>query len=247
MRAMILAAGLGTRLQPLTNNIPKALIKIRDKTLLEIAIDNLLNNGFDKIIINVHHFAEKVIQFISQNFYNADITISDESEKLLDTGGGLKKAAWFFDDKKPFLLYNVDIVSNLNLKTLYQFHLNSKAITTLAVRERNSDRYLLLNSDNKLCGWKNIKTKEVISYCNINNLNQFTFSGIHIIDPKIFTLMPDDDIFSMIDVYLNIMKENIISGYVDHDSFWMDVGKPESLKIAKENYNKYGHIISKRY
>ena len=247
MRAMILAAGLGTRLQPLTNNIPKALIKIRGRTLLDIAIDNLLNNGFDKIIINVHHFAEKVIQFISRNNYNADITISDESEKLLDTGGGLKNAAWFFDDKKPFLLYNVDIISNLNLKNLYQNHLNSKAIATLAVRERISDRYLLLNSDNILCGWKNIKTKEVISYCSINNLNQYAFSGIHIIDPKIFTLMPDDDIFSMIDVYLNIMKDRIISGYIDHDSFWVDVGRIESLKIAEENYNKYDHTISKRY
>lgn len=247
MRAMILAAGLGTRLQPLTNKTPKALIKIRDRTLLDIAIDNLLNNGFDKIIINVHHFAKMVIKFINQNKYNADIIISDESDKLLDTGGGLKKATWFFDDKKPFLLYNVDIVSNLNLKNLYQTHLTSKAMATLAVRERNSDRYLLLDSDNKLCGWKNIKTKEVISYCNINNLNQYAFSGIHIIDPKIFTLMPDDDIFSMIDVYLNIMKDNIISGYVDHDSFWLDVGRIESLKIAEENYNKYYHTTSKRY
>ncbi|MCZ6704087.1 MAG: nucleotidyltransferase family protein, partial [Ignavibacteria bacterium] len=157
----------------------------------------------------------------------------------LDTGGGLKKAAWFFDDKKPFLLYNVDIISNLNLKNLYQNHLNSKAIATLAVRVRISDRYLLLNSDNILCGWKNIKTKEVISYCNINNLNQYAFSGTHIIDPKIFTLMPDDDIFSMIDVYLNIMKDNIISGYVDHDSFWLDVGRIESLKFAEENYEKF--------
>lgn len=242
MRAMILSAGLGTRLQPLTNNTPKALIKIRDRTLLDIAINNLINNGFDKIIINVHHFAQKVIQFISQDNYKADISISNESEKLLDTGGGLKKAAWFFEDKKPFLLYNVDIISNLNLKNLYQAHLNSKAIATLAVRERISDRYLLLNSDNTLCGWKNIKTNEVISYCCITNLNQYAFSGIHIIDPKIFTLMPDDDIFSMIDVYLNIMEDSIISGYVDNDSFWLDVGNPESLSIAEENYSKYGKL-----
>jgi NDP-sugar pyrophosphorylase family protein len=239
MRAMILAAGLGTRLRPLTNNTPKALIKIRDRTLLDIAIDNLLKNGFDKIIINVHHYSEKVIHFISQNKYNADIIISDESKKLLDTGGGLKKASWFFKDEKPFLLYNVDVISNLNLKNQYQSHLNSKAIATLAVRERNSDRYLLLNSDNNLCGWKNIKTKEVLSNCSIKNLNPYAFSGIHIIDPKIFTLMPDNDIFSMIDVYLNIMKDNIVSGYVDHDSFWLDVGKPESLMIAEENYEKF--------
>ena len=127
MRAMILAAGLGTRLQPLTNNLPKSLVKIHDKTLLEIAINNLVRNGFDKIIINVHHFAEQVIDFIGQNNFSADITISDERDKLLDTGGGLKKASQFFNDGKPFLLYNVDIISNLNLQTLYQDNIKSVA------------------------------------------------------------------------------------------------------------------------
>lgn len=236
MRAMILAAGLGTRLQPLTNNAPKALIKIRDRTLLDIAIDNLLNNGFDKIIINVHHFAEMVIQFVSQNKYNADIIISDESEKLLDTGGGLKKAAWFFDDKKPFLLYNVDIISNLNLLTLYQVDIKSNSIVTLVVRKRKSSRYLLFNSENILCGWKNTKTGELISSCNIDLLNEFAFSGVHIINPKIFSLMPDDNVFSMIDLYLEIMRDNKIIAHNDNNSFWMDVGKPESLKIAEENF-----------
>ncbi len=136
MRAMILAAGLGTRLQPLTDNLPKALVKIRDKTLIEIAINNLVRNGFDKIIINVHHFAEQVINFIGQNNFDADITISDERDKLLDTGGGLKKASRFFSDGKPFLLYNVDIISNLNLKTLYQANIKSNSLATLTVSKR---------------------------------------------------------------------------------------------------------------
>jgi len=241
MRAMILAAGLGTRLQPLTDNLPKALVKIRDKTLLEIAINNLVRNGFDKIIINVHHFAEQVINFIDQNNFGADITISDERDKLLDTGGGLKKASQFFKDDKPFLLYNVDIISNLNLKTLYKAIIKSNSIATLTVRKRESGRYLLFNSENILCGWKNTKTGELINNCNIDFLDEFAFSGIHIINPEIFSFMPDDDVFSMIDLYLDIMRDNKIIACIDNDSFWLDVGKVESLKIAEENF----HLISK--
>jgi NDP-sugar pyrophosphorylase family protein len=241
MRAMILAAGLGTRLQPLTDNLPKALVKIRDKTLLEIAINNLVKNRFDKIIINVHYFAEHVINFIEQNNFDADISISDERDKLLDTGGGLKKASRFFNDGKPFLLYNVDIISNLNLQTLYHANIKSNSIATLTVRKRESSRYLLFNSENVLCGWKNTKTGELISSCNIDMLDEFAFSGIHIIDPKIFSLMPDDDVFSMIDLYLNIMRENKIIAHIDNDSFWLDVGTSESLKIAEENY----HLLNK--
>jgi NDP-sugar pyrophosphorylase family protein len=241
MRAMILAAGLGTRLQPLTDKLPKALVKIRDKTLLEIAINNLVRNGFDKIIINVHHFAEQVINFIGQNNFGADITISDERDKLLDTGGGLKKASHFFNDGKPFLLYNVDIISNLNLKTLYQANIKSNSIATLAVRKRESGRYLLFNSENVLCGWENTKTGELISSCSIDLLDEFAFSGIHIINPRIFSLMPDDNVFSMIDFYLDIMRDNKIIAYIDKDSFWLDVGTTESLKIAEENF----HLIIK--
>lgn len=237
---MILAAGLGTRLQPLTDNLPKALVKIHDKTLLEIAINNLTKNGFDKIIINVHHFAEQVINFIEQNNFSAEITISDERGKLLDTGGGLKKASWFFNDSKPFLLYNVDIISNLNLQTLYEANIKSNSIATLTVRKRESSRYLLFNSGNILCGWKNTKTGELISSCNIDLLDEFAFSGIHIIDPKIFSLMPDADVFSMIDLYLDIMRDNKIIAHIDNDSFWLDVGNNESLKIAEENF----HLIN---
>ncbi len=239
MRAMILAAGLGTRLQPLTDNLPKALVKIRDKTLLEIAINNLIRNGFDKIIINVHHFAEQVINFIGQNNFGADITISDERDKLLDTGGGLKKASRFFNDGKPFLLYNVDIISNLNLQTLYQANIKSNSIVTLTVRKRESNRYLLFNSENILCGWKNVKTNKLISAAEVKLLEEFAFSGIHIIDPEIFSFMPNDKVFSMIDFYLNIMKRNNINAYIDNESLWIDVGKPESLKLAEENYDKF--------
>jgi NDP-sugar pyrophosphorylase family protein len=241
MRAMILAAGLGTRLQPITHNLPKALVKIRDKTLLEIAINNLIRNGFDKIIINVHHFAEQVINFIGQNNFGADISISDERDKLLDTGGGLKKASQFFKDGNPFILYNVDIISDLNLQSLYQANIKSNSIATLTVRKRESGRYLLFNSENILCGWKNTKTGELISSCSIDSLEEFAFSGIHIINPKIFSLMPDNDVFSMIELYLDIMRENKITAHIDTDSFWLDVGTTENLQIADENF----HLISK--
>jgi len=241
MRAMILAAGLGTRLQPFTDNLPKALVKIRDKTLLEIAITYLVRNGFDQIIINVHHFAEQVINFIGQNNFGADISISDERDKLLDTGGGLKKVSQFFKDGNPFILYNVDIISDLDLQSLYQANIISNSIATLTVRKRESGRYLLFNSENILCGWKNTKTGELISSCSIDSLEEFAFSGIHIINPKIFSLMPDDDVFSMIELYLDIMRENKITAHIDRDSFWLDVGTAENLQIADENF----HLISK--
>jgi len=240
MRAMIFCAGLGTRLKPITDTIPKALVKAGKDTLLEICIKNLNSQGISDIIINVHHFADQIKKFLEENNnYGVNISISNESRKLLNTGGGLKNAAWFFDDGEPFLLHNVDVISNLNLKALYDFHINSKAIATLAVRDRESSRYLLFNSENILCGWKNVKTKEIVSFSNIESLKEFAFSGIHIIDPKIFALMPNDEIFSMIDFYLNIMKNNDVNAYIDNESFWMDVGNPESLKIAEENFDKF--------
>ncbi len=240
MRAMILAAGLGTRLKPITNNIPKALVKVGNATLLEICIKNLKEQGISDIIINVHHFAAQIKIFLAKNNnFGANISISDETEKLLDTGGGLKKAAWFFDDDKPFLLHNVDVISNLNLKTIYDFHINSNAIATLAVRKRESGRYLLFNSENILCGWKNAKTNKIISSAEVKLLKEYAFSGIHIIDPKIFSLMPSDTVFSMIDLYLKVMKSNHVYGYIDKDSFWMDVGNPANLEIAEENYDKF--------
>ena len=238
MRAFILAAGLGTRLKPITDSVPKALVKINDKTLLEILIDKLTRSGFNKIIINVHHFAEQVIDFINQNNFNAEIVISDERNKLLDTGGGLKKTAWFFDDGKPFLVHNVDILSNINLKKMYNFHLQNNALATLAIRKRKSTRYLLFTDDNYLCGWKNENTGEQIKTENKISCNEFAFSGIHVIDPKIFPLMPEDDVFSIIKLYLSLMLKHKLRGYVDNESFWMDGGKTENLKIAEENYKK---------
>jgi NDP-sugar pyrophosphorylase family protein len=232
MKAMILAAGLGTRLKPLTDSIPKALIKIKDKTLLGIAINNLIKNGFNNIIINVHHHSKRITQFIEQNKFDAKITISDETDRLLDTGGGLKKTKWFFKDDSPFLVYNVDIISNIDLKKLYDFHTTSKVIGTLVVKKRESGRYLLFNSENILCGWRNAKSGETKLIRSDKLQHEFAFSGIQVLDPKIFSLMPDDNVFSLINLYLKVGSKNIIRAFIDDESYWLDVGKPENLKSA---------------
>lgn len=233
MKAMILAAGLGTRLKALTDKTPKALIKIKGKTLLEIGINNLINNGFDKIIINVHHHSKQIIQFLDENKFDAEITISDETDKLLDTGGGLKKAKSFFDNDSPFLVYNVDVLSNLDLRKLYTFHTASGTIGTLVVRKRESDRYLLFNSENILCGWRNTKSGETKLIRNNKLQYEFAFSGIQVLDPKIFSFMPDEDVFSLIDLYLKVGSKNEIRAFIDDESYWLDVGKPENLKAAE--------------
>ncbi len=238
MKAMILAAGLGTRLRPLTNNQPKALVKIKDKTLLKIAIENLIRNGFNNIIINVHHFAEQIITYIERNKFEANIEISNESDLLLDTGGGLKKTSWFFDDGKPFLVYNVDIISNLDLNNLYNQFINLDCVATLVVRERKSSRYLLFDDESLLCGWENVKDGSLVNTKPISKLKGLAFSGIHLLDPKIFSLMPAEKKFSIIDLYLKIMREHKIKGFLDTDSFWLDAGKLENLEAAESSYDK---------
>jgi NDP-sugar pyrophosphorylase family protein len=238
MKAMILAAGMGTRLQPYTDNTPKALIKIHEKTLLERAIEKLTSYGFNQIVINVHHFADQIIQFIEQRQFDAKISISDERNKLLDTGGGLKNAETFFTSDEPFILHNVDIVSNLNLKSLYDFHLSIDAIASLVVRKRESNRYFLFNDDNILRGWKNERTDRTIIIKDEKPLTKFAFSGIHVIDPKIFSLMPDKDVFPLASLYLDVGLENKICAFIDEKSSWIDVGYPEYIKLAEENYAK---------
>lgn len=235
MRAMILAAGLGTRLKPLTDTTPKALVKIKDKTLLEIQVKKLVSEGFNKIVINIHHFADQIKNYLESNkYFNCSIEFSDESNLLLDTGGGLKKASHFFADNKPFLVYNVDILSNINLKKLYEFHLKSESIATLAVQERKSSRKFLFDDKMVLCGWKNEKSGEqIISVESKSELTAYSFSGIQIIDPKIFKYFPDKLIFSLVELYLNVSAKENVTGYVHNDDELMDVGKVENIKGAE--------------
>lgn len=236
MKALIFAAGLGTRLRPLTNDKPKALVEINGKTLLQITVEKLVAFGFDDILVNVHHFADLMIETVEKNNgWGAKITISDERKELLETGGGLKKAAWFFNDGQPFLVHNVDVIHDLDLQKLYQFHLQNEALATLAIRKRSTSRYLLFSNKMELSGWQNIKTGEVkIAKETIGQLWSFGFSGIHIINPKIFSLLTESGKFSIINPYLRMAKTELIQGFDHSDSVWIDVGKHESLESARD-------------
>ena len=232
MKAMILAAGLGTRLSPITDIIPKALVKIGDTPLLEYAIQKLLHYGFEEIIINVHHYPEKILAFLKQNNnFGAEISISDESDLLLETGGGLKKASSFFADGNPFLIYNCDIVTDLDLKSFYEYHLKQNAMCTLAVSKRENSRYLLFDKENTLCGWENRKTGEVkLARKSEGELIPMAFSGIHIMNPTAIELMPNKEVFSLIEFYLMIAGNNIIRGFDHTFSRWEDLGKLQTLE-----------------
>jgi NDP-sugar pyrophosphorylase family protein len=229
---MILAAGLGPRLKPITNELPKALVEVNGKTLLEIVIRKLIENDFRRIVINVHHFADKVKEFINKNTFAAEIFISDESDLLLDTGGGIKHAQKFFDDS-PILVHNVDIISNLDLKEFYQYHLIDDAIASLVVSNRESNRYLLFNDQNILCGWQDIKKNEKIIVREESKLNQLAFSGIHILNPHLLNSFPGEQVFSVIKAYLKIAGTEVIHGYINNDLKWIDVGKLDSLQKAE--------------
>jgi NDP-sugar pyrophosphorylase family protein len=235
MKAMIFAAGKGTRLHPLTKDKPKALVDIHGVTMLENAIRYLVSYGFDEIIINVHHFAEQVVSFLEENnYFNAQIEISDERDVLLDTGGGLKKASWFFEDQRPFLVYNVDILTNLNLNNLLEYHKQCNGLATLAVRNRESSRYLLFDDNYRLVGREHAKNNQRILHKEAGQTIKRAFSGIHVLEPSIFNYLPDTDIFPIIDSYMEIAKEQPIYGFSEDQSYWFDIGDPEKLKKARD-------------
>lgn len=243
MKALIFAAGLGTRLRPLTNDRPKALVEINGMTLLEIVIRRLKKAGVTNLIINVHHHAQMIIDFLkSKNNFDVNIVISDERDELLETGGGLLKAADFFSDGKPFFVHNVDILSDIDLKKMYEEHVKSKAVATLSTRHRATSRYLLFNKKNALYGWMNIKTgKMILCKKKKGKLNLRAFSGIHVISPDLFDAMPEDKKrFSIIDVYLAAAAYQKIVGYPHEEDKWMDVGKIENIEEAKVLLDKIG-------
>lgn len=241
MKAMIFAAGLGTRLRPLTNHKPKALVEVAGTPLLEIVIQQLKKHGFNEIVVNVHYFALQIIRFLKEkNNFGIQIHISDETDCLLETGGGLLKVRSFFeaDEGTPFLVHNVDILSDLNLAAMYQHHLESNALATLAVRNRKTSRYLLFDESQRLCAWQNIKTGELRMMQknkSISSLKALAFSGIHVISPRIFQHMPSKiSKFSIIETYLQAAQSEFIGGYQSDDALWLDVGKPESLAQAEK-------------
>jgi len=235
MKAMILAAGLGTRLKPFTDKHPKALAIVNGKTILQRNIEYLASFGIKEVIVNVHHFASQIMDLIKTNDgFGSAITFSDETNEVLETGGGIKKAAWFFEnDDEPFVVMNVDILTDMNMEQMILQHKNDNPLATLAVTIRNTSRYFLFDDLNHLCGWTNEKTGERKISRESKNYISKAFSGIHIISPKIFSLIKMEGKFSMVDVYLELAKTHDITAFDHSDSKFIDVGKPESILKAE--------------
>lgn len=235
MKAMILAAGLGTRMKPYTDDKPKALVQIGDFTLLEYTIFKLRDSGFDEIVVNTHHFSQMLIDFVNSHDFGVRIFISDESDRLLDTGGGILKAASFLDGDSPFLVHNVDIITNIDLRLLYNSHSNSTALATLAVGKRESSRVFLFDQEMRLSGWQNNLTgKQIIPDRTSKPLTEYAFSGIHVISPDFFTLIKSKGPFSIVDAYLSLCSRHIIRGYDASNNFVIDVGKPSNIPMAED-------------
>jgi mannose-1-phosphate guanylyltransferase len=238
MKAMVLAAGLGTRLRPLTDDRPKALVEVGGRTLLEITLARLRTFGIHDVIVNVHHFADKVISFLREREnFGMHIEMSRE-DLLLDTGGGLKKAGWFFLDDtspaaEPFLLHNVDVVSTIDLQRMVQFHLDNQALATLAVQHRDSSRQLLFDEQLQLCGRRVGREAKLEIVRTAPKTEASAFSGIHVISPRLLTLMKEEGVFSIIDTYLHLAGsgERILAFRAD-DYNWRDLGKPADLQQA---------------
>jgi len=236
MKAMVLAAGLGTRLRPLTNDRPKALVEVAGRTLLEITLVRLREFGVREVIINVHHFADMVVEYLKKNHnFGMRIEISRE-DVLLDTGGGLKKAAWFFleeGQESPFILHNVDVISTIDLRRMMQFHTENQAFATLAVQDRQTSRYLLFDDQLQLCGRRSIKDKRDELVRPSSQVQALAFSGIHVISPRLLPMISEAGVFSIIDSYMRLAGEGKkIVGFRADEYYWRDVGKLGSLKQA---------------
>ncbi|MCQ2327541.1 MAG: nucleotidyltransferase family protein [Bacteroidales bacterium] len=236
MEAMIFAAGLGTRLYPLTANKPKALVEVNGISLLERNIVKLISYGVKRIVVNVHHFPDMIIDFLNSKNFPCKVLVSDERDELLNTGGGLIKAQNLFSKQEDILVHNVDILSDIDFSKLLAKHKENNSIATLAVRDRETSRYLLFNRDGILSGWENKSTKEQIIKREGESLESLAFSGIQIVSPEIFEKNKLSGTFSMIDLYLSLAKENNISSFIHNDNRWIDVGKQTSVEKAEEMF-----------
>jgi len=239
MRAMILAAGLGTRLRPLTDDRPKALVEIGGRTLLEITLSRLRAVGIREVIVNAHHFADMIVEYLKANHdFGMRIEISRE-EVLLDTGGGLKNAAWFFLEdssrsEEPFILHNVDVLSTIDLRRMAQFHADNQALATLAVQERQTSRYLLFNKQLQLCGRCSPEKTELVRPAP--RPQALGFCGIHVISPRIFEMMNEDGAFSIVSSYLRLAAQGEkILGFLADEYHWRDLGRPDSVAQAAKD------------
>jgi mannose-1-phosphate guanylyltransferase len=244
MKAMVLAAGLGTRLRPLTDHRPKAMVEVAGRTLLEITLTRLRWFGVTEAIINVHHFADLVVDYLkAHNNFGMRIEISRE-DVLLDTGGGLKKAGWFFledkgSDTEPFLLHNVDVISSIDLNRMMQAHNENQSLATLAVQKRESSRQLLFDEQGNLCGRRAGHDREPEIVRPAPNLESLAFSGIHVISPRVLRMLTEEGVFSIVDTYLRLAGQGeTISGFRADEYYWRDLGRPESVVQAARDWRE---------
>lgn len=240
VRAMIFAAGLGTRLRPFTDHHPKALAMVNGKPLLQRNIEYLRETGIREIMVNVHHFADQIENFIRQhNGFGCDIRISHEPDAPLETGGGLMQAAWYFEEQsRPFVVINADILTNLDLPSLYQAQLDRKPLATLAVTARPSSRCLLFDEQMQLTGWRNLNTgEEKISRKTSAEPQALAFSAVHVVDPVMLKMIRQTGRFSIIDTYLDLARDHQICGFRHDGDLIIDVGKPESITEAERYFH----------
>jgi NDP-sugar pyrophosphorylase family protein len=235
MKAIIFAAGLGTRLKPLTDNCPKALVILNGQPLLWHSINFLKQSGIDEVVVNVHHFSNSIINYLKKEDFGIPILISNEIDNLLDTGGGLLKARHFLDGYKPFVACNVDVISSVDLKKVIEYHNLHNPIATLVVRKRETNRYFMFAENMILTGWKNFETSEErISKKTFSSSTPWAFSGIQILSPNIFDLITEVGKFSITDLYLRLAKQHKIAGFSDTSDFWLDLGKPGQVALAEK-------------
>ena len=241
MKAMILAAGLGTRLRPLTDDRPKALVEVAGRTLLEITLTRLRTFGIREVIVNVHHFADMVVDYLKKNGnFGMRIEVSRE-ETLLDTGGGLKKAAWFFledsgDAHEPFILHNVDVISTIDLGRMAQSHREKKALATLAVQDRETSRYLLFDEKDQLCGRRAGRDGALEMARPAHETHALAFSGVHVISRRFLSMMTERGAFSIISSYLRLASQGEkILAFRSDEYYWRDLGKAENVTQAEQD------------
>ena len=244
MKAMVLAAGLGTRLRPLTESRPKALVEVAGRTLLEITLSRLRSFGIREVIVNAHHFADMVVAYLQahENF-GMHVQVSRE-EVLLDTGGGLKKAAWFFREHpdpsdEQFLLHNVDVISTIDLRRMAQYHDQAQALATLAVQERKTSRFLLFDEQSQLCGRRSGDEQNIEMVRPATQPKALAFSGIHVISPRLLPKISEDGVFSIIATYMRLAAagEKIV-GFRADEYYWRDLGKPEHIAQAERDFQQ---------
>lgn len=235
MKAMIFAAGLGTRFKPWTDEHPKALAIINGKSLLQRNVEYLQRYGIYDVVVNVHHFPDQIIDAIEMNHgWGSNIIISDERNEVLETGGGLLKAAPLLQSGEPFITLNADILTDLNIHDLLAFHQQQKSLISFGISDRTTSRYFLFDDHNRLCGWRNVQSGEEKISIPANPLFQKAYSCVVVFEPTIFELIPQRGKFSLTETYLSLAAEHLIAGYEHTGDKWIDVGKPASVAIAEE-------------